>query len=146
MRDWQPTLSYRVLDSKSHFCPVLRLHHLPWKAILEPLGEAAAELKVTLSYFIEPNPGRRGNIPKFLYASHGLRFDVKRKDDSMTAFLSRINAQADPADGVRQTWDNDGWDLGADLRKRGSIHSDVWKGTAVELASREAIAVYPVTG
>ena len=160
-----PNLEFAIRGSKSDFTLVIedelqpfhkpgssvknfqmKLHRLPWKAILEPLGEATAELKVTLSYFIEPNPGRRGNIPKFLYASHGLRFDVKRKDDSMSAFLSRINAQADPADGVKQTWDNDGWDLGADLRKRGSIHSDTWKGTAAELASREAIAVYPVTG
>jgi hypothetical protein len=124
----------------------MKLHNLPWKAILEPLGEAAAELKVTLSYFIEPNPGRRGGIPKFLYASHGLHFDVKRKNDSMNAFLRRINALAEPTDGVKRTWDNDGWDLGAELRKRGSVHSDVWNGTAVELASREAIAVYPVTG
>jgi hypothetical protein len=124
----------------------MKLHNLPWKAILEPLGEATAELKVTLSFFIEPNPGRRGGIPRFLYASHGLRFDVKRKEDSLTSFLGRINAQSEPVDGVRRTWDNDGWDLGTELRKHGGIHSDVWKGTAAELASRDAVAVYPVTG
>ena len=28
----------------------------------------------------------------------------------------------------------------------GSIHSDTWRGTMAELASRDAICVYPVSG
>jgi hypothetical protein len=36
--------------------------------------------------------------------------------------------------------------FGPDLRSSGSVHSDIWRGTAADLADRIAIAVYPVTG
>jgi hypothetical protein len=36
-----------------------------------------------------------------------------------------------------------GWYFGQRLRNRGSLHSDIWEGTAADLASRHAIAVYP---
>jgi hypothetical protein len=32
------------------------------------------------------------------------------------------------------------------IRDRGSIHSDIWRGTAVALAQRDAIGVFPVGG
>jgi len=38
-----------------------------------------------------------------------------------------------------------GWELGL-RRNRGSIHSDVWRGSAAELATREVLAVFPVGG
>ena len=38
------------------------------------------------------------------------------------------------------------WLLGERQRHRGSLHQDVWKGTAAELASRGFIAVYPAMG
>jgi hypothetical protein len=38
------------------------------------------------------------------------------------------------------------WQLGTTQRHRGSIHSDVWRGSAAELANRDHVAVYPVTG
>ena len=73
----------------------LVLHQLPWpKAILENLGAADVELRVTLSYFIEPNPGERGQTKRHSYASHGLRFEVKRSKEPDDAFMLRINAQA----------------------------------------------------
>jgi len=40
----------------------------------------------------------------------------------------------------------DKWILGYDSRSVGSIHSDIWKGTAAELASSHHIAVYPTIG
>ena len=36
--------------------------------------------------------------------------------------------------------------VGPRLRHRGSLHCDIWKGTAAELAERHAIAIYPVGG
>ena len=57
----------------------LNLHEIPWPTdILQDLGETVVEMRVTLSYFIESNPARRGWGRKYSYASHGLRFDVKR--------------------------------------------------------------------
>src|SRR3546814_7093768 len=39
----------------------MNLHRLPWpRAELAALGELDVELRITLSYFIEPNPGERG--------------------------------------------------------------------------------------
>ncbi|MGJ1192991.1 hypothetical protein [Flavobacterium lindanitolerans] len=37
------------------------------------------------------------------------------------------------------------WNLGENLRNKGSIHKDTWEGTAVDLATRNVIAVYPTT-
>ena len=38
-----------------------------------------------------------------------------------------------------------GWFFAPGRRDRGSLHSDVWEGTATALAARYAIAVYPPT-
>ena len=40
-----------------------------------------------------------------------------------------------------------GWLFGSDQQKApGSLHTDIWTGPAANLASTEAIAVYPVAG
>jgi hypothetical protein len=36
--------------------------------------------------------------------------------------------------------------VGPQLRNRGSLHADIWEGTATELAARDAIIVYPTGG
>ena len=36
--------------------------------------------------------------------------------------------------------------MGSEAHNRGSLHSDMWQGTAAELAARGRIAIYPVTG
>lgn len=40
---------------------------------------------------------------------------------------------------------NDNWDLGP-RRNKGSIHSDIWRGSETELARRDYLAIYPVGG
>jgi hypothetical protein len=42
--------------------------------------------------------------------------------------------------------DSDGWLLKPNLRGKGSLHHDRWRGTAAELARRSHVAVYPVIG
>lgn len=124
------------------------LHDFPWpQAELEGLGDADVRMRVTLSYFIEPNPGERGWTQKHKYASHGLRFAVKRAEESMAAFRRRINKAARDEEETGDLGGSEpGWYLGPRLRNKGSIHSDVWEGPAVDLASRHAIAVYPTGG
>lgn len=127
----------------------MNLHSLPWpKEKLEALQETPVEMRVTLSYFIEPNPSARGSASKYHYPSHRLKFDVQRPLDASTeSFIARVNAAAqreDEGDPVNPS-DSD-WLLGGRKRHRGSLHQDVWKGTAAELASRGFIAVYPSTG
>lgn len=127
----------------------LNLHQIPWPTeALQDLGETVVEMRVTLSYFIESNPARRGWGRKYSYASHGLRFDVKRPLETFDEFRVRINQKArDEEDGRTAEPPTDSeWVLGPNLRKLGSIHSDTWHGTAVSLAERGYIAVYPVIG
>lgn len=128
----------------------MRLHRLPWpKEVLEQLGGETVRLRVTLSYFIEPSPGRRGWTRKHRYQSHGLRFDIKRPTDTDdNEFLKRITKAAwdEDEDSVDSSADERNWTIGPNLRCKGSIHSDVWTGTAAQLAASGTIAVYPVTG
>ena len=125
----------------------MHLHSLPWpRQALEDLGDTQIELRVTLSYFIEPNPSERGRS-RYRYESHGLRFDVKRPYESVEEFRGRINAAArDEEKGDSQGGDDDQWLIGKQARHRGSLHNDIWRGSAADLASRECVAVYPALG
>ena len=124
----------------------MRLHTLPWpKQALLDLGSVEVELRVTLSYFIEPNPARRGWERRHRYASHGLRFAVQKPHEEPDDRRKRVNKAARDGDEEIDSSD-EGWLLGRTLREKGSLHHDRWKGTAADLASRESIAVYPVVG
>lgn len=127
----------------------LHLHELPWpREVLMDLGETEVEMRVTLSYFIEPSPGRRDWNNKFRYASHGLRFETKTGIETIAEFRRRVNKVARQEINVYQGTSSDSseWLLGSDLRSRGSIHSDYWRGTAAALAEKGHIAVFPVSG
>jgi hypothetical protein len=124
----------------------MHLHDLPWpRDMLESLGETQVRLRVTLSYFIEPNPGERGFKDKYSYQSHGLRFDVRRRAETEADFRARINRRARDAEYDGSDTDQ-GWMLGELSRRRGSLHSDMWVGSAADLANRGQIAIYPSTG
>jgi hypothetical protein len=124
------------------------VHDLPWPAeALEALGQTIVQMKTTLSYFIEPNPGERGWTQRHRYSSHGLRFAVKRSEENLDAFRGRINRAArEENERVSAAGEDTGWVFGPRLRNRGSLHSDVWEGTAADLAARHAIGVYPTGG
>lgn len=127
----------------------MNLHKLPWPiAELSDLGETEVRMRVTLSYFIEPNPSNRGWNDRYVYPSHGLRFAVKRPEDNIEMFRHRLNQLAreegkKPLGLKTET----GWLFGREQQtSSGSLHTDIWTGSAVNLASKEAIAVYPVAG
>lgn len=126
----------------------LHLHTLPWpKEVLEDLSSEEVELRVTLSYYVEPNPGSRTFSRKHQYASHGLRFEVKSPTETADNFEMRLNQMArQDSDTFTSTSDTDKWIIGPNNRSHGSIHSDIWRGTAAELANKSAIAIYPVGG
>ncbi|CRK56852.1 hypothetical protein [Alloactinosynnema sp. L-07] len=128
----------------------IHFHRLPWPTdILTELGAAQVRLRVTLSYFIEPNPGRRGWKRRYSYASHGVRFDLRRPTESSVEFQKRVNQKAREAGEPRSTStsDSDKWFFGAEHRSApGSLHADVWTGNAADLAQRSELAVFPVTG
>lgn len=126
----------------------MHIHAIPWpREVLQQLGEAPVEMRVTLSYFIEPNPARRGWTKKHRYMSHGLRFDVKTPTETLDQFRARINQVArDEELGNLTSSDAADWLFGPDIRSLGSIHNDRWEGTAADLAERGFIGVYPVIG
>ncbi len=127
----------------------MHLHRLPWPTqVLEDLGEVNVQMRVTLSYFIEPSPGGRGWERKFRYQSHGLRFDVRRPEERDDHFHKRISKAAREEDEkVRPGEDDREWEIGPRLRSKGSVHSDTWTGgTAVQLARCGVLAVFPVRG
>lgn len=142
--DLQP---YVLEESRVRSCEMI-LHELPWPAdALNALGGTQVEMRITLSYFVESNPGERGWTNRHRYGGYGLRFAVKRPEESVERFRHRINAAArDENERFAGGGSDNGWILGPRLRDRGTLHSDVWKGTATDLANRQGIAIFPVGG
>lgn len=125
----------------------MHFYRLPWPAeVLAALAETPVTMRVTLSYFIEPSPGEIGWQDRYRYASHGLRFEVNGPSEPEDEFKQRINLQARQDDERPSTsGPGDRWTLGV-ARNVGSIHSDIWSGTAVELAASNLVGVYPTIG
>ncbi|WP_455135227.1 S8 family peptidase [Schaalia cardiffensis] len=127
----------------------MNLHRLPWPTeTLSELGETEVQLRVTLSYFVEPNPSSRGWTGRYVYPSHGLRFAMKRPEDNLDAFRQRVNKQArEEGEKPMSLNTENGWLFGSDQQKSsGSLHTDIWKGAAADLAAKGVVAVYPVAG
>ena len=127
----------------------LHIHKLPWpKEVLESLGDEEVELRVTLSYYIEPSPGHIGWKDKYTYQSCGLRFELKNSMESLDDFKKRINkiARAEDPNWRNELGKSSSWYLGTNNRNVGSIHSDFMCVPAVDLSNANDIAVYPVGG
>jgi hypothetical protein len=121
------------------------LFDLPWpKDVLEDLEETGVTFTITLSYFIEPNPGKKVYELAASYRSHGLRFKMIGPNESPDAFKARVSKSMREEDYIQEG--SEDWILGNQIRDKGSIHKDMWVGTAADLAKRNRIAVYPVGG
>lgn len=124
----------------------IHLYELPWpKEALEKLNTTKVRLRVTLSYFIEPSASRRGEISRYQYASHGLRFDVIPPTGSPEEFHARLNKKIENVD-YDKTSDSGNWYLGSNQRNKGCVHSDVYTANGAELATQNVIAIYPIGG
>jgi hypothetical protein len=129
----------------------MHVHALPWPNDIltaNPLEEV--RLRVTLSYFIEPNPGNRGYTTTFRYPGCQLRFRVSSPSQTEADLEAQVSKLA--AEEMRNTKAQEyvkgttkGWVLGQQAN-HGSIHSDIWYGPAADLISMRYIAVYPMTG
>ena len=75
-------------------------------------------------------------------------FAVRGATESEEMFLKRINMLERDEDDTDTHGDPDSenWIMRAQLRVKGSVHSDVWVGTAAQLATKSQIAVIPVGG
>jgi hypothetical protein len=124
----------------------IHYYKLPWpKEVLEnELSEKDVKLNITLSYYIEPNPGNRIYANKFSYQSHGLRFHVIKPSEDFDTFRRRLNRNI--REEGEKGFSGEEWIIGAQYRDKGSIHRDMWEGSGVDLSTRNIIAVYPVYG
>jgi Subtilase family len=97
------------------------------------------ELRVTLSYFAEPNTFRRR-----VYYGLNLRWDMQGPLESEEQFRQRINKLARGAS--KPTSESFDWDVKIQRRGRGTVQSDRWRGPASMLADPKLLAVMPVLG
>jgi hypothetical protein len=133
-------------DGRSAVFNEMHFYDLPWpKAALEQLENEIVIMKVTLSYFIEPNLTGKAATRPDTYRSFGLRFDVKKRTETEARFRSRITAGQEK-DGSEPDQETSCWLLGPKAVQAGSLHCDLWRGRAIDLAGHDAIAVYPVGG
>ncbi len=132
----------RPVTNEIHF------FELPWpKELLLDLSELDVKLKITLSFFIEPGAGEIGWKNKYRYQSHGLNFDVNNKNETIEDFRKRVNfAAREDGENISGNSGSDRWLIGTNGRKHGSIHADIWEGTAADLSQCNLIAIYPIIG
>jgi hypothetical protein len=124
----------------------VKLYRMPVPDSLMVDSDPDVELRVTLSYFTEPNKFGRTTF-------HGLdlKWDMQGPQESDDEFLQRINVLKRPkgSDGkpmkvtTKKSFD---WDLGIQLRSRGTVQSDRWRGKMSALVGDKLIAIVPVLG
>ncbi len=124
----------------------VKLYKLPLPESLLTDDDPEVQLRVTLSYFTEPNKfGRR------TYHGLDLKWDMQGPQESDEGFKQRINALLRPTDdeGKRlkiEKTKSFNWDVGIERRSRGTVQSDRWRGKMSELVGDKLIAIYPVLG
>jgi hypothetical protein len=124
----------------------VKLYRLPIPESLLTDDDPEVELRVTLSYFPEPNKfGRR------TYHGLDLKWDMQGSQESDDAFIQRINVlkRATDVDGTRvkptKTKSFD-WEIGIQARSRGTVQSDRWRGKMSALVGDKLIGIVPVLG
>lgn len=135
---------YRKIKGKPTSYGDAKIYTLPWPQdlLIDSLGTQQVRLRVALSYFISPNPTKKNVKNKYQYQSHSLDFAINGAQQNLVDFKKSLFKTDDPT--RSQEGGNDAkWKLGVNARKKGSLHADIWEGSAADLATRKYIAVYP---
>ena len=124
----------------------VKLYRVPLPHELLGDDDHDVELRVTLSYFAEPN-----KFGRTIFHGLDLKWDMQGPQESEDEFLQRLNVLKRPmtADGKRAkviSKDSFPWDIGIRLRSRGTVQSDRWRGKMSALVGDKLIAVVPVLG
>lgn len=137
-----------IMGSSSITYNEMRLIDLPWaKEQLRDLENTPVQLKITLSYYIEPSPGNRGWKEKYTYSSFGLKFEIKDENETEEEFIRRIDFAMQNEDEMSVSSNNDIWYLGKRNRDKGCIRSDFTVNTtAIQIAEIDKIAIIPENG
>lgn len=119
--------------------------------LLQQLGENTCILRITLSYFVAPNPSASNRIPgsRYRYGSCPLRFRVRHRDETEENFISLVSKEANNSDESEEPdrLSDPAWALGMGIRRKGgSLIQDIWRGSAADLVTMDRIAVFPVKG
>lgn len=127
-------------------CRKVKLYRLPLPEELLAGSDPDVELRVTLSYFAEPNKFRRR-----IFHGLDLKWDMQGPQETEAQFLDRINELQRPlaTDGKRKriaSTKTFPWDIGPKLRSRGTVQSDRWRGKMSSLVGDKLIAICPVLG
>ncbi len=124
----------------------VQLYRLPIPNELLSDSDPDGEIRVTLSYFAEPNKfGSR------MFHGLDLKWDMQGPQESEAEFLQRINLLKRPkdADGKRvkiaKTKSFD-WNIGKQRRSRGTVQSDRWRGKMSAIVGDKLLAIVPVLG
>ena len=139
---------YRLGANNNVVLGEMNWHELPWpQDVLAQLGADEVRLRVTLSYFVEPNPSRSTRQQANRYASAKLRFVLKGIDDNQGEAIARVNrlARGDEYE-TDQLDEYDRFEVGPANARRGSLHHDVWRGPASDLLHKNGVGVLPVKG
>ncbi len=127
----------------------MHIHTLPWpQELLLAHEETIVRMRVTLSYYIEPGPAEIGWKDKYRYPSCGLLFEVNNPMEDRENFVKRVSKamREDEEDKGEIKNDSSRWLLGINNRNVGSIHSDIWEGTASQLSESNMVIIYPKVG
>jgi len=124
----------------------VKLYRVPLPHELLGDTDPDVELRVTLSYFAEPN-----KFGRTIFHGLDLKWDMQGPQENEDEFLQRINVLKRPltADGKRAKIapkDSLPWDIGIRLRSRGTVQSDRWRGKMSALVGDKLIAIVPVLG
>jgi len=136
------------LDGSTGKSKEYHLFELPWPAdiLAGELYATDVTLKITLSYYIEPNPGSKNKryVNNFHYHSHALEFAVIKEREDFDQFKRRISAAAelddDRVDNTDETWSI------KRVRYRGSVKKDFITMSGADMSVRNKIAVFPKPG
>jgi hypothetical protein len=140
---------YNIEGSKVNYNEY-HFFELPWPVdiLQNEIGEKDVTIKITLSYYIEPNPGSRQYAANFRYHSHELDFKLIKPLETVTEFKRRVSASSVGADEEedKPNLKSEEWTLREKIRSKGSIKKDFIKTSGAELSMRNKIAVYPKNG
>jgi Subtilase family len=108
---------------------------------LDQLGSSLVTVAVTLSYFIEPTE----NLTRRDYAGARLRWDLQGPAEEEHGFRARVNKLVRDQ-GVEPGPGSYDWEIGTDLRSRGTLQHDRAIVAASAVAGSRLLAVQPVLG
>ncbi|MCA3013830.1 MAG: S8 family peptidase [Myxococcaceae bacterium] len=123
-----------------------KIYRVPIPSTLISLEDPNVDLRVTLSYFAEPNKFGRS-----VFHGLDLKWDMQGPQESEQQFLERVNPLKRLVDEngkrlPRPKTNSFKWEIGPQRRGRGTVQSDRWSGKMSALAGDKLIAVVPVLG